>query len=422
MIKSRNVFVGFLMLFLGLSQQIFAEIRIDLPQSEEQLNKLLDTLRTTALPQVETIERCMRETNNVVTDYTEIRRRYLSHAPNTKPLASASDVQVVGSNYDLSLTLNFDYYTSTNATFFQIIDTFITEEARLDNDATLEDINGHYRSLDRRLNALREQLYPTTQIETQFLSFLDGSRKGLSRYLTRNKTAISRLASDECENAPVKEKLLLLQADASELMNVVSEMRDFALALRLKRTNLVQRLQIIASQRVDSLWRNRFAIEATETQDKIEKLLKTARIGAELEESWILSNMRGLGDGLHLKFLQYQAPLRILITELGRLKEFERRFQALASSEPGDEQIYLGKIQNYREVVNKEIAALIAKGWKGQLGRQILLNKKRLEKATGICKERLENHLRVASIVTNESGFAEAEQNYFEVINSCTAK
>ena len=407
--------------FLTTPEVIQAEIKIDLPQSEAQLNSLLVELKNSALPQIEKIELCLRENNNVITEYSEIRKRYLTIESSPKPLAVTSVSRLVGNEYDLSVTRNFEYYLSTNTDFFKLIDDFINEESKLSAKSTLEDINNHYKSSDARLKVLGDRLYPLSQIETQFLSYLDGTKKALSRYLSKNKATLIWLAGEDCKNAAVREKLLLIQADASEFTQSVANLNDFSLALRMRRVNLVQRLQYISSQRVDQLWRSKFSQAANQTRDEIDGLLRTVRLGSELQEYWILVNMRGLGDGLHLKYLQYQAPLRILIAELGRLKAFEDRFLNLKS--PGPEQgMYLGKIKNYRDLIQKEIQNLNTKGWRGQLDRQVLLNKKRLEKAVGPCKEKITEHLEAATKVAVASEFPKLELLYVEGIATCATK
>lgn len=413
------VIVTLLVLSQPVNAQRFDLSETPIPQTEEELNNLLSKLRGSALPQMQTLERCVRTTNDLVMEYVGIRKLYTQKVRTENTLAIDADTSPTSSNFDVNIFYNFDQMATTNNLFFLEVNNFVD----LEMSSPLEDmrkIESNLASLDKRLEELNSKLYPVIRKETQFLYLIDASKNVLQSHLRNNRTNLLWLLGDNCKNASIQWKIAALQSDAVKLLASIEEIRNYVLMLRERRLNIVQRVQALSRNRLENGWRSEFINKAQGTFKSINGTIAATKLGGELQEHWIIVNMNGLGDNLHLKYLKYKEPLRLMVTELGRLKDFENRLNAIPNAPEDLRGNYQGMINNNRQLVNDAISKLVLKGWNGQLGRQILLNKKRQQTAQGECANAIATHLELAEKANDYNTFAVAENLYEKAIATCS--
>lgn len=398
-----------------------SDIVFERPQSEAELNELLGYLSSSALPQAVTLERCIRETNDIVMTYGAIRNIYMSKVPSPLPLMiEAEPVAKAAGNVDPNLYRNYQEFKNSNAIFFEALNTFIESEKKIISTQTLSSLDQSIRSYDERFRSMGNQLFPISLKETELLILLDTTKDRLNNLLDEKRAIIEWILSPACEKAKVSWKLLYLQTDLKEILVAAQDMRNFTLALRTRRINIVERVKEIGAARLTNLWREKFFTEAQKTSDEISGLLEVVRLGEEFEKYWIMTMAQGLGQGLHLKELAYLRPLQLMITDLGVVVDYEEKLSAVKYAPEDIKNIYLGKVFNKKELLKKEIDALETKGFKGQLARQLILNRKRLENtSTNVCRTAIEEHEMSAEKTENLNQFERTAILYKKAIVSC---
>lgn len=411
-----------LAILLGFSRSGSA-LEIRRPETEGELFALIDTLKTKSLPQLRTIERCVREANAFVLDYQEIKKTYSLASPSDKTLAVDAAIIPNSRDFDLNLVRNFKRISEQNSAFFAELRRFMDGEDRAAQGADLSGIERSIQSFQMRSSELSQRLYPLAAKESQFLYLLGSSRDIIQNHIDGHRVILRALIGKECENASVAWQIIALEADARTLSQSISEMRDYVLAVKRKRDAVVDRLLTSYRRDLERIWRKEFVRQGRETLQSVEGTLALVRLGSAFEEYWIGATMNGLADSKHQKYLQYEEPLRNLTVELARLKTFEADFRRIPQAPTDLMLAYANKALNHQKLVQDSVDKLLAAGWQGQLKRQILLNERRQQMAdrySSECNEMIERHLSKAKAVETLTQFRASESLYKALVDLCT--
>ena len=109
-------------------------------------------------------------------------------------------------------------------------------------------------------------------------------------------------------------------------------------------------------------------------------------MGQQLIEYWQRSNLNGLADNLHTKFLAYREPLRKLLYVLdANISKYADLIQALKNVDCKPKDLYLDKIDTKKSVIHDNLNLYLQRI--ERLLWQKLLNNRRLEFLKDVCED-----------------------------------
>lgn len=413
-----GVFYATLLLLSIVDKSIAAEFEDFKPTTEDELDELLSTLESKALPQLSDFSDCYLSLDHLTSIYFKSKSFWLN-----KNHGQSSNAFVNLENYPLleqNLIANFKVVASEQTKSIEQVKDFLIEEKQ--GSFNKEQLTEKISLYDRGLHPVFKIVTEVELKETAFLYLISQSKKLMTWVSDMSNPSYAFIQSEKCANSGVLGILANFHSDFSQTAAQIEKMRAYIFDTRRKR-------KVLFRKHVYSLRDWYFEEYAKITLEDLSTLkielaanIKLDDLGTEAIEYWQSENSIGLASNRHRRNLEFYKPLRELALTATRLENYKNKIEALPGVNESAKVIYLEKIESFLSVVNKEIVALVEKGWQGQLKRQVFLNERRLAQSSrysSTCLKKIKDHIELAEKTKTEKDWIKSRELYQNVLKEC---
>lgn len=177
---------------------------------------------------------------------------------------------------------------------------------------------------------------------------------------------------------------------------------------------------------IQNLASDKFRDNVTENAEQVIRSLRQTILANELNKEiaawWTKASVNGLTNRLDTRSLQITIPLRLLGQKLNQAQAYRIQVESLPSSLGSLKSEMLSSLNSRIEQIETKFESVKQLDWTTQLRKQQEANERRMssiDRYVPACKYAVEDHLRIANTVAEESQFASAEQAYLVVVESC---
>ncbi|MCX6127526.1 MAG: hypothetical protein NTX25_00505, partial [Proteobacteria bacterium] len=353
----------------------------NLPQSKAELDTFLANFRTSALPQIETLHTCPLTTKLVAENYRDLKSLFFGlERSGNKALLEADFSKALDYPFDSNLVRNFKILKESQTVALTYIKNF-HDSMKISDSASLEEVKVKIESLNTSVASLSQSLVANAIKENAFLYILDDSIEQLKTLALNSQKDLEFLASDKCLSLSTHNLAVFLKKDFDEMQANVTEMREYLAESRLKRSKLVTYLTQYHRYKLTRRYGDITGQELESLKSQIIDVLAAGQLITEFYNWWSNAIVNGPADQLDTLYSQYEAPLRLMRARQEGARAYIARIEAVSNAPESMKAIIRNDIQVKIDLLEKSILGLEAKGWQGQLKRQ-LVGVEFLEKST----------------------------------------
>ncbi|SMF30539.1 hypothetical protein [Pseudobacteriovorax antillogorgiicola] len=397
-------------------------IELETPENEIELQEFIKDLREKKLPQLDQIHSCYLSANYLADIYKDTKSHWVEKSKPSLPLliyANEQDASV----YDMNIFNNFDGIIESEKLIESNLIQFIKDYDPSDFDKST--IRDRLAEIDAGQTSLADSLLKTSQRESMFLYLVNQAEIQLREFDSTYAPHIGYIKSESCENSNVVSLLTVFQDDIKASLANIGKLRDYVVRLRPKRNKLVEEVFTKVRDRLVEQYANLTFEDLEAVQKQLLDIIRLDNLGAEMITWWQGESAKGLAGNLHLKYLEYERPLRLLRLLGAKLHRFEGKINKLIGAPEASRSLYLQKLEAMQSTLSRNLDRLESSGWRGQRDRQVLINQRRMQQAdrySSECVRDIERHLEAAEETTALATMTRLEQLYRDSVESCSRR
>jgi hypothetical protein len=392
----------------------------DVPKDKAELERFLANFKANVLPKISTLHSCVQSTRILAETYRDIKDEMFGlQLSGNKLLLEADFSKPLDYPYDRNLLKNFKLLQTTQKTALTAIEGF-HNEMKIAQDAPMEEVKAKIEKLNVKVALLSDSLVKNAISEDAFLYVLNTAVDNLSNIALDSQRDLEFIVSPDCSDVPSQSLGAFLRKDFDEMGANVSEMRDYVSAARQKRSKLLTYLVQYHRYKLTARYTEITNKDLVEIRDTMIDVLAAGELLTEFH-NWAFKNtINGAGDSLDTLYLQFEEPLRILRSRIEGARAYIVRFEAIKNAPESMKAILKSQVQNQISAFESQLATLEAKGWSGQLTRQIYaveFLEKTDKPLPDDCRPALAAYRKLT--VTSIEQFRVAEDRFFDVRDLC---